>query len=79
MLLLSAMKQVIAGERVLMELDAQTAARINGPRPWTASALRMTGNATGATSMNGGAAEQPGGADVPPAHAQAAEGFVNDD
>jgi nitrite reductase/ring-hydroxylating ferredoxin subunit len=31
MLLLSAMKQVIAGERVLMELDAQTAARINGP------------------------------------------------
>ena len=31
MLLLSAMKQVIAGERVLMELDAQTAARIKGP------------------------------------------------
>jgi nitrite reductase/ring-hydroxylating ferredoxin subunit len=31
MLLLSAMKQVLAGERVLMELDAQTAARINGP------------------------------------------------
>jgi len=31
MLLLAAMKQVIAGERVLMELDAQTAARINGP------------------------------------------------
>ena len=30
-LLLAAMKQVIAGERVLMELDAQTAARINGP------------------------------------------------
>ena len=31
MLLLAAMKQVTAGERVLMELDAQTAARINGP------------------------------------------------
>ena len=31
MLLLAAMKQVIAGERVLMELDAEAAARINGP------------------------------------------------
>jgi len=31
MLLLAAMKQVTAGERVLMELDAEAAARINGP------------------------------------------------
>jgi hypothetical protein len=31
MLLLQAMKQVTAGERVLMELDAQEAARITGP------------------------------------------------
>jgi phthalate 4,5-dioxygenase oxygenase subunit len=31
MLLLSAMKQVTAGERVLMELDAESAARVQGP------------------------------------------------
>jgi hypothetical protein len=31
MLLLAALKQVTAGERVLMELDEQAAARINGP------------------------------------------------
>ena len=31
MLLLSAMKQVTAGERVLMELDAESAARVHGP------------------------------------------------
>ena len=31
MLLLSAMKQVTAGERVLMELDADSAARVQGP------------------------------------------------
>jgi phthalate 4,5-dioxygenase len=31
MLLLSSMKQVTAGERVLMELDAESAARIDGP------------------------------------------------
>ena len=31
MLLLSAMKQVTAGERVLMELDAEAAARVQGP------------------------------------------------
>ena len=31
MLLLAALKQVAAGERVLMELDEQAAARINGP------------------------------------------------
>jgi hypothetical protein len=31
MLLLAAMKQVTAGERVLMELDAESAARVQGP------------------------------------------------
>src|SRR5579864_7421540 len=71
MMLLSAMKQVTAGERVLMELDAQAAARIAGPatmdgigpaddwqRYWRSVDARRRNGATWNTAASGGAGEQ---------------------